>query len=69
MRKIPIARLNGLIRELNKKDNLTDLVQAIPQSKPVSSGNDGQSSSKPLQQVVAGNGEIITLGNKPSKKS
>ncbi len=37
-----------------KKDNLTDVVQALP-NVPV---------APPQQQVVANNGDVITLGNK-----
>lgn len=70
MRKISIPRLNELIRSLlREKDNLTDLVGAVGQSKPSPTSNGTQSGSKPAQQVTANNGEIITLGNNPSKKS
>lgn len=43
-----------------RKDNLTDLVETLPKTptseSPQSSGD---------QQVVSGNGEVITLGQKP----
>lgn len=70
MRKISISRLNELIRSLlREKDNLTDVVAVVSQSKPSPSNNGAQSGSKPPQQVTANNGEIITLGNNPSRKS
>jgi hypothetical protein len=40
-----------------KKDNLTDIVQAVPKT-PVNQ------EPKREQTVVANNGDIITLGNK-----
>ncbi len=37
-----------------KKDNFTDVIEALPKV-PV---------APPVQQVVANNGDIVTLGNK-----
>lgn len=64
----------------SNKDNLTDVVEALPQnspapvSTPTNTGGDNNSGStsapqeRPAQQVVASDGNIVTLGHNPYKK-
>lgn len=46
-----------------RKDNLTDLVERLPQAATSEVSN--QSSN---QQVMNGDGELVTLGQKPEKR-
>ena len=68
----------------SNKDNLTDVVEVLPQNAPVSvptpvstptntdgNSNSGSSSTpqeRPAQQVVSSDGNIVTLGHNPRKK-
>lgn len=68
----------------SNKDNLTDVVEVLPQnapapvptlvSTPTNTGGNNNSGStsvpqeRPAQQVVASDGNIITLGHNPHKK-
>lgn len=64
----------------SNKDNLTDVVEVLPQnapspvSTPTNTGGNNNSGStsapqeRPVQQVVAGDGNIVTLGHSSYQK-
>ena len=75
--------MNNPFRPTNK-DNLTDVVEALPQKTPTSiptptnTGSNNNSGNKPAptnspqqrpnQQVTASDGQTVTLGHNPLKK-
>lgn len=48
---------------INRKDNLTDLMERLPQI-PLNTDQKPENQENEDQQVIAENGEVITLNNK-----